>query len=155
MNIDTSAETNQQQQQQLRQRLDDLATMLDSAIRIPGTQIRFGADALIGLIPGVGDLLGLALGLWLIWQARGVKAPGRLQLKMLGNLAIEAVIGVVPLLGDLFDVLWQANQRNRKVLIDWMDEQAQTEDLPKRRGWIIWLALGITVIATVIWVAQG
>lgn len=129
--------------------------MLDSAIRIPGTQIRFGADAVIGLIPGVGDLLGLALGLWMIWQARGVKAPGRLQLKMLGNLAIEAVVGIVPLLGDFFDLLWQSNQRNRKILIDWMDEQSKVDETPPARGWVLWVAVAAATIVAVMWAVQS
>ena len=142
MDIDTSVET-QLQQQQLRQRLDRLARVLDTAFRIPGTRIRFGADALIGLVPGVGDVAGLALGLWLIWQARGVQAPAPLQMKMLGNLGIETLLGIVPVLGDAFDVLWQANQRNRQLLINWMDEQARLQQKPPPRPWPLILVGGL------------
>lgn len=118
-----NAEDRVAQRQRLRKRLETLANTLDTALRIPGTKVRFGADAIVGLIPGLGDVLGLAMGLWLIWQARGVRAPFKLQVRMLGNLALEAIIGAVPILGDAFDVLWQANQRNRQILTDWMDEQ--------------------------------
>lgn len=129
----------------LRQRIGTLANLLDTAFRVPGTRIRFGVDALIGLIPGFGDVFGVAMGLWMIWQARGVRAPVRMQIKMLMNLLIEGVIGIVPIIGDAFDVMWQANQRNRQILMDWMDEQDQVEPPPSRFPWL-WLALAALVV---------
>ena len=122
----------QARREAVRQRIGSLANLLDTAFRIPGTRIRFGADALIGLIPGIGDVFGVALGLWMIWQARGVRAPLRLQIKMLLNLGIEGLIGIVPVIGDAFDVMWQANQRNRRILLDWMDSQDQVAPQPRR-----------------------
>ncbi len=129
----------------LRQRIGTLANLLDTAFRVPGTRIRFGVDALIGLIPGFGDVFGVVMGLWMIWQARGVRAPVRMQLKMLMNLLIEGVIGIVPIIGDAFDVMWQANQRNRQILMDWMDEQDRGKPPPSRFPWL-WLALAALVV---------
>lgn len=153
MNQQTSSSA-QVQRQQLRTRLEQLANLLDTAWRIPGTRVRFGVDGLIGLVPVAGDLAGMAMGLWMIWQARSVKAPLRLQIKMLLNLGIEAVIGIVPLIGDAFDVLWQANQRNRRVLLKWMDKQDRTDAPKSRRGWMVWLAAA-AVLAGVVWWIQA
>lgn len=129
----------------LQPRLERLARLLDSAVRIPGTQIRVGADALIGLIPGIGDVAGLVLGLWLLWQARSLGAPGRLQGRMIGNLALETVLGSVPLVGDLFDIAWRANQRNLELLRDWAEPPAPPATLssPRRRLWPLALLLGV------------
>ena len=138
-----------QQRAAVRQRISVLAQTLDTAFRIPGTRIRFGVDALIGLIPGIGDLFGLLLGLWLIWQARSVHAPVRLQLRMLANLGLETVVGIVPVVGDTFDVFWKANLRNRNVLIEWMDEQDQTHN-PGRSSLWFWCLLGVAVLAGLI-----
>ncbi len=147
------------QRQQLRLKLAQMARVFDTAWRIPGTRIRFGADALIGLIPGVGDLIGVATGLWLIWQARGVQAPPRLQLRMLGNLAIEGLLGIIPVLGDAFDVLWQSNQRNRKILVDWMDAQDAQERQAgagrSPRSWLLPLLLISSLAGLVFLVLQA
>lgn len=150
MDTQTSPQA-QAKRQQLRERLGKLANILDTAWQIPGTRIRLGADALIGLVPVAGDVVGLGLGLWMIWQARSVQAPPRLQGKMLLNLGIEAVIGIVPFVGDAFDVLWQANQRNRRVLIDWMDEQDRVDPPASKRGWLVWLAAGCALLAALLW----
>jgi hypothetical protein len=131
----------------VRARLARIANILDTAIGIPGTRIRFGLDAIIGLIPGVGDVAGVALGLWMLWQARSLNAPTSLQVKMLANLALEGVIGFIPVLGDWFDVLWQSNQRNRALLIEWLDAQelAQQPAAEKKRPWLM-LALGACLV---------
>ena len=96
--------------------LDLLSHLLDDFLRIPGTQIRFGLDGIIGLIPGIGDIIG-AMASWIIILAawlRGV--PKVTLLRMLANVAIETVIGTVPVLGDAFDIAWKANRRNFALL---------------------------------------
>ncbi len=137
--------------EELQPRLERLARLLDSAVRIPGTRIRIGADALIGLIPGVGDVAGLMLGLWLLWQARSLGAPGRLQGQMIGNLVLETVLGSVPLVGDLFDIAWRANQRNLALLRDWAEppEPPAAASAPGRRLWP--LAVLLVVAGLLAW----
>jgi hypothetical protein len=93
-------------------RIDALATLLDTAFVIPGTNIRFGLDAVIGLVPGIGDAITTLMSLYIVREARALGAPRLLVARMLTNVAIDGVIGAVPLIGDMFDVVWRANRRN-------------------------------------------
>ncbi|HEU4721136.1 MAG TPA: DUF4112 domain-containing protein [Gemmatimonadaceae bacterium] len=93
-----------------------LARLLDSAVRVPGTGIRFGADALLGLVPGLGDVAGAALAGYLVILAQRLGAPRAVVLRMLANVAVDTVGGTVPLLGDLFDVAYKSNTRNLALL---------------------------------------
>ena len=97
-------------------RIESLASLLDTAFIIPGTNLRFGFDALVGLVPGIGDALTTALSLWLVKEARALGAPAHLIARMLGNIAIDGVVGAVPLLGDAFDLVWKSNRRNLYLL---------------------------------------
>lgn len=97
-------------------RLDHLASWLDDRFRIPGTHIRMGLDGLVGLIPGVGDTVTLAPTLYVIWRAWRHGAPLGLIVKMLVNAAIDWLLGLVPLLGDLLDIGFKANLRNVRLL---------------------------------------
>lgn len=90
--------------------------MLDSAIRIPGTGIRAGADSIIGLVPVVGDLAGAALSGYIVLASARLGAPASTLLRMLLNIAIDTVVGSVPVLGDMFDVGWRANIKNADLL---------------------------------------
>jgi hypothetical protein len=99
-------------------RLDMLANLLDTALVIPGTGIRFGIDAIVGLVPGIGDALTTAVSLYIVHEARQLGAPWHIVSRMLVNVAIDGVVGAVPLLGDAFDVMWRANRRNVKLLRD-------------------------------------
>jgi hypothetical protein len=96
----------------VERRLAALATALDSAFAVPGTRIRFGADSLIGLVPGIGDAIGLALSGYLILEARRLGAPPELLTRMAANVAVDAAVGAIPFLGDAFDVFFKANKRN-------------------------------------------
>ena len=100
----------------VERRLERLARALDSAFVVPGTGIRFGADALLGLVPGIGDAAALALSGYLIMEARRLGAPPDILRRMVGNVAIDAAVGAVPLLGDAFDVFFKANIRNMALL---------------------------------------
>jgi hypothetical protein len=104
-------------------RLDALAKLLDIAFILPGTKIRYGVDGIIGLIPVVGDIIATALSLWLVREARALGAPWHVTARMLGNVAIQGVVGTVPVAGDAFDVLFRANMRNVRLLRRWMDKQ--------------------------------
>ena len=97
-------------------RIDRLATLLDTALVIPGTRMRFGLDALIGLFPVFGDIITTALSLFIVHEAYHLGAPGHVIARMLGNVALDGVFGAVPLVGDAFDVLWRANRRNMRLL---------------------------------------
>jgi hypothetical protein len=101
-------------------RLDALASLLDTAFVLPGTQVRFGLDALIGLVPGIGDAITMAMSLYIVHEARQLGAPGHVLLRMLANVAFDGVIGAVPLVGDAFDVMWRANRRNMALLQRWL-----------------------------------
>jgi hypothetical protein len=104
-------------------RLDAIAKLLDVAFILPGTNIRYGIDGLIGLIPVVGDLITTAISLWLVREARALGAPWHVTARMLGNVALDGVVGMVPLAGDAFDVMFRANIRNVRLLRRWMDKQ--------------------------------
>ncbi|MGJ5178609.1 DUF4112 domain-containing protein [Bradyrhizobium oligotrophicum] len=104
-------------------RLEAVAKLLDVAFVLPGTNIRYGIDGILGLIPVVGDLIATALSLWLVREARALGAPWHVVTRMLGNVAVEGVIGMVPVAGDAFDVLFRANMRNAKLLRRWLDTQ--------------------------------
>jgi hypothetical protein len=104
-------------------RLDAVAKLLDIAFILPGTNIRYGIDGIIGLIPVVGDIIATALSLWLVREARALGAPWHVTARMLGNVAIQGVVGTVPVAGDAFDVLFRANIRNVRMLRRWMDRQ--------------------------------
>lgn len=104
-------------------RLEALAKLLDVAFVLPGTNIRYGIDGLIGLIPIVGDIITTAISLWLVREARALGAPWYLTARMLGNVAVDGVVGIVPLAGDAFDVMFRANMRNVRLLRRWLDKQ--------------------------------
>jgi Domain of unknown function (DUF4112) len=104
-------------------RLDAMAKLLDVAFILPGTNIRYGIDGIIGLIPVVGDIIATALSLWLVREARALGAPWHVMARMLGNVAIQGVVGTVPVAGDAFDVLFRANMRNARLLRRWLEKQ--------------------------------
>jgi Domain of unknown function (DUF4112) len=97
-------------------RLRSLVNLLDTAFEIPGTRWRFGIDGIIGLVPGAGDLLTTALSAWIIHEARSLGARRRTLARMAGNVAIDFLVGAVPVLGDFFDVAWKANAKNLALL---------------------------------------
>jgi hypothetical protein len=104
-------------------RLEGVAKLLDVAFILPGTNIRYGIDGLIGLIPVVGDIIATALSLWLVREARALGAPWHITARMLANVAVQGVVGAVPVAGDAFDVLFRANMRNARLLRRWLDRQ--------------------------------
>jgi len=104
-------------------RLEMIAKLLDIAFILPGTKIRYGVDGIIGLIPVVGDIIATALSLWVVREARALGAPWHLTARMLGNVAIQGVVGAVPVAGDAFDVLFRANMRNARLLRRWLERQ--------------------------------
>lgn len=96
--------------------LNRLATWLDTRFRLPGTNVRFGIDALLGLVPGIGDALAALPGIYILVRAQRMGVPRRLLIRMAWNLGIDWLVGTVPVLGDIFDVAFKANRRNVDLL---------------------------------------
>jgi hypothetical protein len=101
-------------------RLRAVTHLFDQAFRVPGTKWRFGLDALFGLIPGLGDVTGAIVAVYALHVARQLRAPGVVQAQMLTNIALDALVGTIPLLGDLFDFAFKAQSRNLALLDDWV-----------------------------------
>ncbi|MBK8908865.1 MAG: DUF4112 domain-containing protein [Rhodospirillales bacterium] len=97
-------------------KIEDLADLLDSRFRVPGTGIRFGLDSLLGLLPGIGDGATAIAALYVVLRAHQLGVPKNLVLRMLGNVGLDAVLGSIPLVGDLFDLGFKANRRNVALL---------------------------------------
>ena len=99
-------------------RIEKLADLLDSTFMLPGTTFRFGWDSLIGLVPVVGDTLTLIPQFYLLFEAMRLKVGGLVIMKMVLNIFIDWLVGLIPVLGDLFDVAFKSNLRNAKLVAD-------------------------------------
>ena len=97
-------------------RLEALAKLMDGVFVIPGTNLRLGLDAVIGVVPVAGDMLSALISSYLIWEARRLGAPRWLIARMMANTFLDTTIGAVPLLGDAFDVMFRANMKNMALL---------------------------------------
>lgn len=102
-------------------RLAMLARIMDTALRLPGTNIRFGADALMGMVPIFGDAGGALIGLLIVNEARQLGLPKRKLMTMLYNIGVDAAFGAVPVVGDAFDVYYKAHRRNIQIILDHHD----------------------------------
>ena len=123
-------------------RVDAHAHLLDNSIPVPGTGMRFGLDALIGLVPGFGDAAGALLSSWIVLEGARLGAGFTVVVRMLLNVAVEAVVGAIPLLGDLFDAGWKANVRNIRLLHQAIDTPGAT-----RRSSTVFVLLVFLVLA--------
>jgi hypothetical protein len=110
-----------------RRSLQQLAWLLDSSIPVPGTRLTVGVEALIGLFPVIGDLIGVALSSYILSQAARLGAPRSVLSRMAFNIAVEGVVGIIPFAGDVFDAAFKANQRNVQLLDAWLDQPKRTE----------------------------
>lgn len=97
-------------------RITLVAKLMDSAFLIPGLNRRVGLDAVLGLIPGVGDALSAAIASYIIWEARQLGLPRWKIARMIGNTAVDTAIGVIPFAGDVFDAFFKSNQRNLRII---------------------------------------
>ena len=97
-------------------RLTLLAKLLDSAFLIPGINRRVGLDAVIGLVPGIGDAISTLLASYIIWEARQLGLPRWKIARMMANVAVDTAIGVIPIAGDAFDLFFKANERNLRII---------------------------------------
>jgi hypothetical protein len=140
-------------QEQRLELLRRVARALDSAVPVPGTSFRFGLDPILGLIPGVGDLVSPLFTLGMLFQARDLRVPRVVQLRMIFNVAIDVLTGFVPLIGDLFDFAWKANNRNMALL----ERHAYEEHTPSAGDWafVAMCVALLVVIAAVPFVFLG
>ena len=131
----------------------NLAKLLDRAFRIPGTNITFGLDALIGLIPGGGDVAGAIFSGYLILLGSQMGMPRHVLMRMLANVAIDTAGGSVPLLGDLFDVAWKSNTRNLELLEQFAGAPTPAKPIASKGLIIGALILMALLVIGGIWVA--
>ena len=131
-----------------RERLRSLAWLLDSSIPIPGTRFTIGVDALIGLFPVLGDLIGVLLSSYILGEAARLGAPKVVLLRMAFNVGVEGVVGIVPLAGDLFDAAWKANQRNVRLLDAWLDRPEKAER--SSRTFVAILIAGVALLLVLV-----
>lgn len=131
---------------QARARLEQLAWLMDESFYIPGLNMRIGVDGLLGLIPGIGDLISAAISSYVIAEASRLGAPRTVLLRMSGNVLIDTVVGAIPFLGDLFDFGFKANRRNVQLLTRFLDEPRKTQ----RSSWLLLAGIFAVLAAAVV-----
>ncbi len=141
----TTTPGRQQQEQGILKQVDDLAWLLDNSIYIPLINYRIGLDAVIGLIPGLGDVAGLILSSFIVVQALRLRTPRTVLLRMILNMVMEALIGLIPIFGDLFDATFKANARNVRLLRQAMEQPGHTPPLDRADKGVIATVLGLLV----------
>ena len=123
--------------------LRHVARLLDSAYQVPGTNFRIGLDPIVGIVPGIGDLISPLFTIALLWQSHDLNLPRVVQMRMLFNVAIDTFVGIVPLVGDLFDFAWKANDMNMALL----ERHAYEERSASARDWLFVIGLTIAMLA--------
>ncbi|WP_238474037.1 DUF4112 domain-containing protein [Altericroceibacterium spongiae] len=106
----------------IRQRIQMMEALLERAFTVPGIKRGVGLDAVIGLIPVVGDVITAAMGAYIIWEARNLGIPKWKLWRMAGNIAFDSAIGAIPVAGDLFDFVYRSNSRNLKIIKKHLDK---------------------------------
>lgn len=139
----------------LLRRVQLVATVLDDAVRIPGTSFRVGLDPVVGLVPGLGDLLGGVASLYIILEAGRAGAPASVLLRMAANVGIDTVVGSIPVLGDLFDFGWKSNTRNARLLERHLEQPAATRRASMALIIGVLAALALLGVAAAILVVVG
>lgn len=131
-------------------KLEALSWLLDSSIKLPGMRYRVGLDALIGLIPVAGDIIGTGISTYILVMAAKMGVPRVTLLRMGFNVALEAVVGLVPFAGDLFDFAWKANKRNVALIRDYLEHPGHA----RKGDWVfasLFLVFAVAVLALLSW----
>ena len=106
----------------VRQRIEAMERLLECAFVIPGINRPIGADAIVGLVPVLGDIVTTAMGAWLLWEARNLGMSKFQLARMAGNVGFDTAVGAIPLVGDLFDFAFKSNTRNLRIVKRWLDK---------------------------------
>lgn len=135
--------------------IEGLARLLDTRLRVPGTEVRFGLDALLGLLPAAGDLIAALLSTWLILRGARLGVPATGLARMLGNMGLDLLVGTIPLVGDVGDVFYRANAKNLDIIRQHLQPEG-TGSKSHRSTWLLWLLVlgaialvGVAIYATV------
>ncbi|MGH7578974.1 MAG: DUF4112 domain-containing protein [Gemmatimonadales bacterium] len=131
------------------ERLRRLGYLLDNSIPIPGTRFRIGLETIVGLVPGVGDLVGGGFSIYIVLQAARMGVPASLLARMGWNLLVDVVVGAVPFLGDLFDAGFKANMRNLALLDRHAQRPAQSRRASRRFVAVLVVLLGLVLLGAV------
>ena len=139
---------NEARQRVILKRLETFSRVTDSSIGIPFTRFKFGLEALIGLVPVVGDLAGLVLSGYVLVEAQRAGASKAVKLNMLRNMGIDFIGGMLPVVGDAFDAIFKANTRNTRLLKNYLEKQLEIEPPPPPFPWVtlIWLSILFAVV---------
>jgi hypothetical protein len=130
--------------------VEALAWLLDNSIPVPGTGRRFGVDAIVGLVPVVGDVVSAGMGLFVVWRASRMGLPRIVVVRMLTVSAVDFVIGSIPIAGDAFDLWFKANTRNLNLLRRHLEQP----DTSTRTDWMVvggLLAILVVIVALIGW----
>lgn len=140
------------------------AYLMDEAFQIPGTRIRVGIDALVGLIPGIGDVIGAVMSAWIIVGGVRHRVPSRVIARMILNVAIDLIFGAVPVAGDVFDFLFEENVKNMRLLEKHRDRR-RTPRSPGQMTFLAFLVMALVfvmalmivigVVATAVWLLRN
>ena len=130
-------------QQQRLELIRRVSRLLDSAFVVPGTSRRIGLDPIVGLLPVLGDLVAPLFTMGVIWQARDLGVPRVVQVRMIFNAAIDTLVGMVPIAGDLFDFAWKANEKNVALL----ERYAYEEHRASAGDWLFVVAMTVVLLA--------
>ena len=120
-------------EEEVRRRLQRLASLLDSQFQLPNGW-RFGWDGLLGLIPGLGDLITNALSFYILYQGARLGSPPSLLIRMALNLLIDNAVDAIPLVGNIFDFVWKANHKNVQLLEAYFEKPHQTK---RQSRWVV------------------
>lgn len=131
------------EQRAILQRLDKFSRFTDSSIGLPFTRFKIGVEAIIGLVPGIGDLAGLAMSGYVLLEAQRAGASSKVKGQMLRNIGIDFVGGLIPVVGDAFDAVYKANTRNTRLLRNYLNEQLAIELPPPAFPWKVLIGLSV------------
>lgn len=129
------------------QQMEYLASLLDDVFRVPGTNIRFGLDPIVGLIPGLGDFITGAMSFIIVYGAWQRGLPKVTMVRMFTNIAIDTLVGIVPVAGDTFDVFWKSNRMNYNLL---MRAKGGIKTSHSVRDWLFLITLALGMVALIV-----